>query len=810
MIRNYLKIAFRVLQRGKLSAFINVFGLALAMACSMLIYVYIADELAYDRYHSNHNRIYRVTRDFRSPDGTVSLHLGHLAAPFGPLLKNDFPELEAVVRTLKRRLLVALLSPNGEISKSFYEPDVYFAEPEILKIFSIPVVSGSADGALGGPLHVMLSETTARKYFATDSPLGKSIRLGDVSNAMVSGVFADFPDQSHWHPEILVSFSTLNDSTFYGRKQLETNFRDNSFGTYVLVQESFDPKSMETQFPDFLNRHLNRSSNDPKASSWTTLFLQPLTDIHLRSHLDSEEEVNGNVSNVYMMGVISVFIMLIACFNFVNLSTARASKRAREVGLRKVAGAHRHQLIYQYLSESVLIAMIALVVALAFSTPAMFWLNAFTDKSLDINVFLDGSLLTGLVLFAACVGLVAGIYPAFILSGFKPALTLKGQHDSATGKGILRKGLVVAQFSISIGLIIATVITFQQLNYLNRLTLGYSKDQVVTLPYYNEEINPRYEAFYAKLTGESAIENVARSSLIPTSRLLDYQGSARIHKGDSIAETDVVLKNVAIDSEFFDTYEVAFVAGRDYSKELGSDSFGFVLNEAAVKVMGFTPEDIVNHELEYGGVRGTVIGVVKDFHFESLHEAIVPVIFHSDTRFNQISVKLNGNNAKAGIANIEKVWREFLPNIPFDIVSLSETYSNLYQAEQRQSRLFIVFAGLAILIACLGLFGLATFNTMQRIKEIGVRKVLGASVGSILGLLSREIVMLIMVSNVIAWPVAWYVMNEWLLTFAFHVSMNPVAYVLAAIAALGIALVTVSAQTIQAATSNPANTLRHE
>jgi putative ABC transport system permease protein len=810
MITNYLRIAFRALLRNKLSAFINVFGLALAMTCTILIYIFITDEIAYNRYHENGDRTYRVTRNFRSPDGSVNLHLGHLAPPFGPLLKNDFPEVEAVARTLRSRLLLSLSPPPGEIPKRFYESNTYFAEPEVFKIFSIPLVSGSQNKGLSEPMQLMLSETTSRKYFGTESPLGKSLRLGDAFNAVVTGVFADFPDQSHWHPSVLVSFATLNDSTLYGRRQLETNFGNNSFGTYILVDEPFDPKKMEAQFPAFIDRHMNQSSGAVKPSSWTSLFLQPLTDIHLHSHLDSEEEANGNINNVYMMGVIGVFIVLIACFNFVNLSTARASKRAKEVGLRKVVGAYRHQLIYQYLSESVLIAFIALVVALALSTPAIQWLNAFTGKSIDINVFLDGWLLIGLVLFSVFVGLLSGIYPAFILSAFKPALTLKGLHGSGASSGFLRKSLVVAQFSISVVLIISTVITYQQLNYLNGETLGYSKDQVVTLPYYNDELNPNYEAFYNKLTGESAVKNIARSSIKPTGRLLDHQGSARIQKGDSIAETDVVLKNVSVDQEFFDTYEVTFVAGRDYSKSVRSDSLGFVLNETAVNMMGLSNETIVNHELEYGGVKGKVIGVVKDFHFESLHEPIVPIIFHSDTRFRQMSVKLTANNVKAGIENIEKVWREFLPQIPFEYDFLSETYSNLYEQEQKQSQLFVIFASLAILIACLGLFGLATFNAMQRVKEIGIRKVLGASVSNILGLLSKEIVVLVVISNLIAWPVAWYFMDQWLSTFAYHVNMDPVAYVVAGIAAVGIAIVTVSVQTIRAATGNPTNTLRHE
>lgn len=639
--------------------------------------------------------------------------------------------------------------------------------------------------------------------------MGKSLRVGNAFDVVVSGVFKDFPSQSHWHPDMFVSFTTLNDPTIYGRNSLETDFGENAFGTYILAKEQFDHAAIEARLPAFVDRHMNKSDKD-KTSSWTTLFLQPLNDIHLHSHLDSEEEANGNINNVYMMGVIGVFIVLIACFNFVNLSTARASKRAKEVGLRKVAGAHRYQLVWQYLSESVLIAMLALIVALALNAPATIWLNEFTGKSLDINVLLRGELMAGLVLFAAGVGLLAGIYPAFVLSGFKPALTLKGQQGSTTGKGILRKGLVVAQFSISIALIIVTVITFQQLRYLNQETLGYNKEQVVTLPYYTTELNPNYEAFYNKLTAESAIKNICRSSRIPTGRLLDYAGNAKFQKGDSVAETDVILKNVAIDQEFFDTYGITFISGRDFSKDIRSDSIAFILNEAAVKMMGLTNDEIVDHELDYGGVKAKVIGIVKDFHFESLHEPIVPIIFHSATRFGNMSVKLDGNNVQAGIANIEKVWREFLPQIPFEYNFLSETYGKLYEAEQKQSQLFIIFASLAILIACLGLFGLATFNAMQRVKEIGIRKVLGASVSSILGLLSKEIVVLIMLSNLIAWPVAWYFMDKWLSTFAYHVTMNLVPYIVAGIAAVAIALATVSGQTIHAATGNPTNTLRHE
>lgn len=810
MIKNYLTVAFRAIVRNKLSAFINIFGLALAMCCALLISLFIKDELAYDQYNANANRMYRVTRNFLSKDGSVNLHLGHVAPPFGPLLKNDFGEFEEVARTLNSRITMAY-QDGGEEKKAFNEDNFFFAEPELFKIFTIPVVEGDPAKILAEPLGLMMSEKTARKYFGNQNPIGKSLRVNGQYDLVVSGIFKDFPKQSHFHPEIFASFSTLNDTTVYGRRRLETNWGNNAFATYVLTSHPVDVGAVEKRFPAFLDRHMAPDDPaEPKASTWTTLFLQKVTDIHLHSHLDSEHEANGNINNVYMMAVIAAFIILIACFNFVNLSTARASKRAKEVGLRKVVGAVKSQLINQYLSESVLISFLALLLAMVFSFVSIGWLNAFTGKAIELNILTDFRLFLLLLGFAITVGLLAGVYPAFVLSGFKPAMILKGQQGSLKGKGLLRKSLVVAQFAVSIVLIIATAITLSQLNYMNGRELGYEKEQVVTLRYYSE-VASNYEAFYNELTKDAAVKNAGRSTRIPTGRLLDSQGGARVQKGDSLSESSVVLKNINIDHEFFDTYQISFAAGRDFSKErVSDDSLSFILNEAAVKMLGLTNENIIDKEFHYGGIKGKVIGVVKDFHFESLHEPIVPLVFQNGPFYSRISVKFSGKNTQAGIEAISRVWQEFMPNRPFEYNFLSMQYKDLYESEQKQSQLFIVFAGLAILIACLGLFGLATFNAAQRVKEIGIRKVLGASIPSILGLLSREIVILIVISNVIAWPVAWYFMNEWLKGFAYHIDMNVVVFVLSALGAIAIALVTVSTQTYRAARSNPATTLRYE
>jgi len=575
---------------------------------------------------------------------------------------------------------------------------------------------------------------------------------------------------------------------------------------------------LEASLPAFLDKHFGKYARanwgvppDWKASSTTTLFVQKVTDIHLRSHLDDELEANGNITNVYMMSVIGLFIVLIACFNFINLSTARATKRAKEVGMRKVVGAYRTQLINQYLSESILTAGLALIFAVGIAFGALGSLNTFTNKQLSLDLIHNVPLGIGLILFALVIGTLAGIYPAFIISSFKPALTLKGQQGMTPGKSFLRKGLVVSQFSISIILIIATLVIFRQLDYLNSRSLGYDRNQVVTLPYYRE-LSANYDAFYNELTRSTAIKNVARSSRIPTGRLLDSYGSARVLKGDSLVEAQVDLKTIITDPEFFDTYSIAISQGRKFSKDiLTDDSLAFIINEAAAKEIGWkNPEEYLDKEFLYADVKGKLIGIVKDFNFESLHQEIRPMIFWQRPNYNALSIKINSAAMKEGLAQLEKAWKSFLPARPFDYQFLSERYRSLYEAEQKQSQLFTAFAGLAIFIASLGLFGLATFNTLQRIKEIGIRKVLGASIPNILTLLSKEIIILIIAANVVAWPLAWYFMNKWLATFAYHIDMDVLVYILAAVVAILIALITVSAQTIKAAMSNPAKTLRYE
>lgn len=812
MLYNYFIVALRSIFRSKLVALINIGGLAFAMACCLLIYTYISDELRYDRYHEKADRIYRVTRNFLSHDGSVNLHLGHLAPPFGPLLKNDFPDIQEVVRILRTNLTFTI-EEGGERKVSFQEPNTFAAEPSLFKIFTVPILSGDPQTALTQPFTAMLSDKAAIRFFGTTDVVGKELRVDGGLVLSITGVFESFPAQSHWHPEILVAFSTLENDNVYGKRRLETDFSNNSFATYILVNDDFDPERTEAAFPAFIDKHMGPAEGPdaPAPSSWTNLFVQRLTDIHLRSHLDTELEANGNINNVYMMGAIALFIILIACFNFVNLSTARATKRMKEVGLRKVVGAYKHQLVSQFLSESVLTALLALAVAVALTAVSLGWLNEFTGKNLQLNLITHANFIVTAVTVAVLVGVLAGFYPALILSGFKPALIVKGQ-TSAGGRGAVRRVLVVSQFAVSIVLIVATLVTTDQLRFLNNRDLGYRKDQIVALSFGGEGIDEHYDAFRTELLRNPAVRNVTRSSRIPTRRLLDTQG-AQVQKGDSLVPTDVVIKNVMVDHEFFDTYGISLASGRTFSKDVMSDdTAAYILNEAAVHMIGWDVEEAPGKMLRYGSREGRIIGVIKDFHFESLHENIVPIVFHMGRNYNGtiMSVAIDPTNMQQGLQHIEEVWKTFAQDVPFAYTFLSDSYRQLYESEQKESELFLIFAALAIFIAALGLFGLTTFNTLQRAREISIRKVLGASVSNIVQLLTREVIILIVIANIIAWPVAWYLMNEWLSGFAYRITLSPVTFALAAVAAILLAIVTVSSQTIRAALLNPATTLRNE
>jgi putative ABC transport system permease protein len=520
MFTNYLKVALRSIFRNKLTSFINIAGLALALTSALMITFYVVDELSYDKDHPQADRLYRVTRYFYDQDGNASLRLANVAPPIGMLMRNDFPEIEKLFRMLPLNTTVTLREDGNE-DKSFREPNIFVSEPEIFDMLEVNLTEGNKATALEKPGTMVLSEAMAEKYFGSTQVQGKTLELFGFP-VQITGVYKPFKPQTHFHPDFLISFSTLNDSTIYGRRRLETNWGNNAFGTYFVLKEGEDAKTLESKLPDFLDKHFGTFARanfgvppDFVASKVTSLQLQKITDIHLHSHLDDELEPPGNINTVYLMGTIGLFIILIAGFNFINLSTAQATKRSKEVGIRKVAGAFKTQLIYQYLSESVLISLFAYVLALGAGYFALAWLNIFTEKS--ISFLGNPPLLLALLGGTVVIGILAGLYPAFVISAFRPAVILKGKQSG--GKPTLRRALVVVQFSISIVLIIATAVIFSQLDYLNNKDLGYAKDQVITMPYYND-LSTNFDAFYNALTEHSSIKNAGRSSRIPTGRLL--------------------------------------------------------------------------------------------------------------------------------------------------------------------------------------------------------------------------------------------------------------------------------------------------
>jgi len=807
MIRNYFKIAFRNLLKHKFISAINLFGLTVGLSCCLLILAYILNETSFDKFNYKADRIYRVTRSWFGPTGDVSLNLGAVAPPFGPLLKNDFPEIEKVT----------VLLPNGSSTfkygeKIFNENNGMFADENLFDLFNVKLIRGNPAKALSDPFSIILTPDLAKKYFGNEDPINKVIRLDRQFQFKVTGIFENLPSNSHWHADHLLSFSSLKDTAVYGEKNLQTNFGNNSFYTYLLLPKNYNTKRMEAQFPAFIDKVMPTGNDGKqKTSAGTALALQKLNDIHLKSHLDSELEQNCDIKRVYIFSAIALFILLIACINYMNLSTARSALRAREIGVRKVVGAQKFELIAQFLFESVLLTWIALILAVILAKLAMPALDALSGQDLSLGLLLKWQVLIPLALVPFIVGIVSGLYPALFMSSFKPILVLKGLFKVGSGNISFRKVLVVTQFSISIILIISTAIVFKQLKYMQKKNLGYDKDYVVTMNY-NSLLNDSYESFRNDLLQNPAIKDAARSSRIPSGRLLDSRG-ASASLGDSIMPVSTPIKYLSIDEDFIPAYGIKMAAGRNFSRGSANDTASFILNEAAVVSLGIKNQnDIVGRPFKYGNTKGEVIGVTKDIHFESLHQKIVPlVMLHPPgPNYGRISIKLSGQNISAAVSQVEQIWKKYLPEVPFQYTFLDENFGKLYESELKQGTIFTVFAVIAIFIACLGLFGLSAFTITQRVKEIGIRKVLGASVSSIVTLLSKDFLKLVFVAAIIAFPVAWYAMHQWLEDFAYRINIPWWLFVVAGILAAAIAFVTISFQAIKAAVSNPVKSLRSE
>ncbi|RAK70348.1 ABC transporter permease [Hymenobacter edaphi] len=812
MLRHYLTVTVRNLLKHKLIAGINLFGLTTGLTCCLLILAYILHETSYDRRVPEAERIYRVTRDFYNPDGAATLQLSAVAPVVGPLLKNDFPQIEKITRLL-------LFSPVvvRHADRILTEDSLMFSEPAFLDMFAVRMLSGDARTALSEPNSLILEQSAARKYFGDQDPMNQELKLDGRIACKVTGVYQGLPENSHLHPAVLVSFSTLNDSTVYGERNLRTSWSNNAFHTYLQLPAGYDARQLEAQFPAFLDRHQpqnKRATDYVRPSKMTALQLQRLTDVHLHSNRADELEPNGDVNRVYIFGIIALFVLLIACINYMNLSTARAALRAKEVGVRKVVGAQRSEIILQFLGESVLITAVATGLAVGCTVLALPWLSRLAGTALPPQLLWQPAVLLGLLVLPLVVGVVSGLYPALFMSSFQPQQILKG-FTKISGGLAFRRVLVVVQFVVSIGLLVSTAVVGLQLRYLRQAPLGYDRAQIVTLAY-PLPLRPQYEAFGQALQQQAGVQALARSSRIPTGRLLDASDAAA-GIGDSLRPTSANVKYLGIDEGFLPTYGIKLAAGRNFDpKAFPTDTLGFILNATAVRMIGWkSPAEAVGQAFRYGGVLGRVLGVTQDYHFESLHQPIVPMVMFlssatSRSSYNYVSVKLAGGNVAGSLQHLERTWKEFLPDEPFTYTFLDESYAKLYQAELRQTLLFSIFAGIAILIACLGLFGLSSFAITQRVKEIGIRKVLGASTSTIVMLLSSDFMKLVLVAALLAFPLSWYVMHRWLQDFAYRINMPWWVFPLAGLAAAGVALATIVSQTVSVARANPVKSLRTE
>lgn len=800
MLKNYIKVGFRNLRKHKAFSFINVLGLAVGLTCCMLIGLYINEEKSYDTFHENAENTYRFTREFISQDGSTSLHLSRLAPPFAPLLREEYRnEIDKIGR-------FAVFGGTVRYEdKLFSEPNFGFADSEIVEILTFTAIEGDLRDALTQPGSVVISDEMAERYFGNEDPIGKSLRYSNQVDLLVRGVYERMPENSSFQIDMMADFS-LVEAFYGGREQMMRAFGSNNFTTLFTLKEEGRIEEVQRRLDDFLIKAVG----DENALSWNQLHIQPFLDIHLHSNLSDELGQNSDITYVYIFSSIAILILAIACINYMNLATARSANRAKEVGMRKVFGAGKGNLINQFLVESILLVLLSVVLAVAATSFILPYFREFTELQLEFDLVQNLGLIGMILGGALLVGILSGSYPAFYLSAFQPLRVLKGKLTGGAKSGALRRLLVIVQFTISVILIVCTAVVYQQLDYIQNKNLGYDRDQMMILGVSNQ-LGPQLETFKTQLATISGVKSSGGSSRVPSGQLLDSQGAQAEINGE-MQQTPVVIKVLGVDSDFIPTYDMEMAGGRNFSKDYSRDSASFILNEASVKTIGWeSAEAAVDQNFVYGGVRGKVIGVVKDFHFESLQSEIVPIILtNRPNRLNNLSIKIEGNDLRNTVSQVEELYAQFSPDAPIQYNFLDDRFDVLYTSEAQRSQLLTIFSGLAIFLACLGLFGLASFTVSQRSKEISIRKVLGASVNQIISILSKEFVILVGIAMVLAFPVAWYFMSDWLEGYAYAIDLGVLPFVLAAMIAGLIAFATISMQTFKAAVSNPSDRLRDQ
>ena len=788
MFKNYFLMAFRNLKKHRASTVINVFGLAIGLSAVILILLYLQFEISYDRFHKNADNIYRICiRNLR--EGNFESERAIFTAPIGPDMKRDFPEVEDFVRMSTPR--TAYFAVDDEATRV---DRIQHASPGLFQVFDFELLSGSPQSVLIEPFSILLSETTAERIFGREDPVGKTVLIGHEDLYKVTGVFADPPQNSSIRFNALISFATL-----YARPIMGMDWDGgNQIVTYVQLKDSAAPGTVEKKFPDFLWKNINEKI---APYGWKyEAYLQPLKKIHFYY----DESSRTALVNFYTFSAVAAFILLIACINFVNLTTARAARRAREVGIRKVIGAHRGNLIRQFLGESLVMTGLAFAVGIGFAFILTPTYNQLLNKELNPAGLVDTGSIFGLFFLILAVALASGIHPAFYMSSFQPVKTLKGIFDSARGKKRFRNALVVFQFVISVTLIVCTFLIRNQLRYIKSVELGYSKENMVVLPLADRNLRTKTEEIRTALLALPEISGVAASSEIPYN---GFTSNGYIPEGYSHS---IMIHALDADEHFLETYGIDLVKGRNFSKEFATDKEAYLINETLAEQLGW--EDPLGKTIRRNGDR-TVIGVVKDFQFATLHNTIAPLLITNTpwgNEFGSLSIKLKTGDIPGALGAIAKVYERFSPSIPFEYFFLDDAFDRLYRSEERFEKIFQYFSLLAVSIALLGLFSLSAYSAQQKSKEIGIRKVLGATAPQILSLFSKETIVLIVLANVIACPIALFVIQRWLGNFAYRSSISHWSFVLAFFGSIAAAILTISYQSIKAALKKPASELRSE
>jgi putative ABC transport system permease protein len=811
MFSNYFKTALRNLWKNKGFSAINIVGLAIGLSTCLLILIFVMDELGYDRYNVNADRIYRLDGEIKF--GGNHFILAVAPAPAGPAMLRDYPEVE---KEMRFRNYGGLSVKKG--NQNIREDAVIHADSTLFDVFTLPVLAGDPHTALVEPRTIVITEKIAKKYFgeATASVVGRNLIINDSIPYKVTAVIRDMPEQSHFRFDIFVSLSESKEA------KSTTEWVSNNFNTYVLLRKGADPKRLEAKFPGMVRKYVgpllmsvvNTSIDDFfKSGNFVGFSLTPLTSIHLHSNKTAELGANGNVQYVYIFSAIALFILLIACVNFMNLSTARSANRAKEVGVRKVLGSLRGHLISQFMVESVLISFVSMLLALGLAWALLPVFNNLAGKHMAIGLFSRPWLAPSILALVLVVGILAGSYPAFFLSAFRPIIVLKGNVASGFRTSWLRNSLVVFQFGISIFLIIGTAVIYRQLGYIRERSLGFNREQVLIINN-SYTLGNKVRAYKESLSKLSGVQGATMTGYLPTSD--SRNDDAFFFSPDLDPKKAISMQDWNIDESYIPVLGMQMAAGRNFSKDFPTDSNGVIVNQAAVRLMG--GGDVIGrklYELESATskklIEFHVVGVVKDFNFNSLRQVVTPVglFLHNDR--GSIAVRIGrGVDATRVVRQAEQEWQRLANGQEFSYVFMDDQFNNIYKAEQRMGGISLSFSLLAIFIACLGLFGLAAYAAEQRTREIGIRKVLGASVSGIITLLSKDFLRLVLVAAILAFPLSWWAMHSWLQDFAYRISIGWEVFVLAAALAVSIALATVSFQAIKAALANPVKSLRSE